>query len=68
MEQHQLLVYADAVKLLGDNMNSIKENTETLIDANKAVGLEINVKNTEYMLLSRHQNSGPNNDKGNNMA
>jgi hypothetical protein len=30
---HQLLVYADDVNLLVDNTDTIKENTETLIDA-----------------------------------
>jgi hypothetical protein len=45
---HQLLAYPDDVNLLG-------ENTETLIDASKQVGLEINVEKTKYTLLSRHQ-------------
>jgi hypothetical protein len=38
---HQLLAYADDVNQLGDN---VKKNTETLIDATKEVGLEINVE------------------------
>jgi hypothetical protein len=33
---------------------------ETLIDAGKEVGLEINIEKTKYMLLSRHQNAGQN--------
>jgi hypothetical protein len=53
---HQLLAYADDVNLLGDNIDTIKKNAETLIDASKEVGLEINVDKTKYMLLSRHQN------------
>jgi hypothetical protein len=36
---HQFLAYADDVNLLGDNINSIKENIP-LIDAGKEVGLE----------------------------
>jgi hypothetical protein len=35
---------------------------ETLIDASKEVGLEINAEKTKYMLLSRHQNVGQNRD------
>jgi hypothetical protein len=59
---HQLLAYADNVNLLGDNIDNIKKNTETLIDASKKVGLEINVEKTKYMLLSRHENIGQNRD------
>jgi uncharacterized protein YabE (DUF348 family) len=57
---HQLLTYADDVNILGDNIDSIKKNTEALIDYSKKVGLEINVEKTKYILLSRHQNIGQN--------
>jgi hypothetical protein len=40
---------------LGDNIDTINRNTETVIDASKEVVLEINLENTKYMLLSRHQ-------------
>jgi hypothetical protein len=32
---HQLLVYADDVNLLGDNIDTIKKSTQILIDASK---------------------------------
>jgi hypothetical protein len=35
---------ADDVNLLGDNIDAIKKNTDTLIVASKEVGLEINVE------------------------
>jgi hypothetical protein len=38
-----------------DNIDTIRKNTETLIDASKEVGLEINVDKTKYMLLSHRQ-------------
>jgi hypothetical protein len=56
------LACADDVNLLGDNIDTIKENKETLIDASKEVGLEINVEKNKYMLLSRHQNAEQNHD------
>jgi hypothetical protein len=55
---HQLLIYADDVNLLDDNIDVMKKNMETLTDASKEVGLEVNTEKTKYMLLSRHQNAG----------
>jgi hypothetical protein len=55
---HKLLAYADDVNLLGDNINIINKNTQTLIDARKKVGLEVKVEKTKYILVSRHQNAG----------
>jgi hypothetical protein len=37
---HQLLVCADDVNLQADYIDSVKKNTETLIDASKKVGLK----------------------------
>jgi hypothetical protein len=47
---HQLLVYADDLNLLGDNIDTIKRNTQTLIDASKEIGLEVNIEKTKYIV------------------
>jgi hypothetical protein len=43
---------------MGDNTDTIKKNTQTLTDATKKFGLEINVERTQYMLLALHQKAG----------
>jgi hypothetical protein len=48
----QLLVYADAINLLGDNI--MKKKTETLIDAGWNIVLEVNTQETKYMLMFHH--------------
>jgi hypothetical protein len=40
-----------------DSVNTIKENSETLLEASRDIGLETNAEKTKYMIMSRHQNS-----------
>jgi hypothetical protein len=54
------LVYADDINLLGNNINTTKERTETLLGVIRNVGLEINAEKTKYMIISCHHKSGQN--------
>jgi hypothetical protein len=61
---HQLLVYVDDINLLGDSVNTTKENTETLLEASRDTGLEINAEKTKYVIMSHYLNSGQNQNIG----
>ena len=49
---HHLLVYAAANNILGGSVCTIKENAESLIVVSKEIGLEVNAKETKYMVMS----------------
>jgi hypothetical protein len=53
------MVNAD-INLLGDSVNTIKENSETLLVASRDTGREINAEKTKYMIISHHPNSEQN--------
>ena len=40
--KYQLLVYADDVNMLGENLQTVRENAEIFIKAGKDIGLEVN--------------------------
>jgi ABC-type siderophore export system fused ATPase/permease subunit len=56
----QVLAYADDVDLMEDNADTTDKNTETLIDARKKIGPEVNREKTKYVYMSCYQNAGQN--------
>ena len=54
--KHQLLVYANDVNVLEENLQTVRKNTEIFIKVGKDIGLEVNSDKTKYMLTSRHPN------------
>jgi hypothetical protein len=48
---HQLLVYADDVNLLGNNIDAIRKNIGTLIDASKDAEMAVNAEKLSICCL-----------------
>jgi hypothetical protein len=46
---HQLLASADD-SIVRENIDTLKKNTEAVLDASKEVGLEVNPEKTKYTL------------------
>ena len=42
--------------MLGESLQTVRENTEIFVKASRDIGLEVNSEITKYMITSRHQN------------
>jgi hypothetical protein len=54
---HQILFNADDFNILDEILDIMKKNTEALLEASREDRLEVNTEKTEYVVVSRHQNS-----------
>jgi 5-enolpyruvylshikimate-3-phosphate synthase len=45
------------LNILDENIHAIEEDTETMLEANREFGLEVNIKKTKHMVTTRHQNA-----------
>ena len=54
---HHLSIYADGVNILGGSVHTVMKNGEVLLVCGKDNGHEVAADKTEYMIVSRDQNS-----------
>jgi hypothetical protein len=49
---HQPLAYADDVNTVGESTDTIRKNTEAVLNGSKETGLEVASDKTKYILMS----------------
>ena len=54
--KHQLLVYADDINMLGENLQTVRENTEILIKASQGHWFRGKFEKTEHRITSCQEN------------
>jgi hypothetical protein len=57
---HQLLVYVDAVNVLGGSIHSTEKKSAAVVIASMETGLQVNAEKTRYVVMSGDQNAGQN--------
>ena len=58
-----LIVHAHGANITGGSIHIIRKNKEVLVVASKEIGLEVNADTTKYMVMSRDQYTGRNQNK-----
>ena len=55
--KYQLLVYANDVNMLGENLQTVRQNTLVLMKTCKDISQEVNSEKTKYMITFHHQSA-----------